>query len=257
MCGTGYCVFFFYFQKHKQVCQPTAMNGFGRVSRLLNCFPDVPYPDDFSVVLPNPPSCPQTGSIFTSYHGNVTSGPGIYPFGADCTWIIAPPNVSEVHLIFSRFETEGNAPCCLGDQVWVYQCVDIHCIVGSAGTTLIASPRGTLAMVPPAIISKSGIMRVSFLADWQDSRTGFFGNFHVPCPAGTYGSHMPDCTPCTSFCPQGKVLVYTSCGGVGATANNYCACPRGTYESTNTSACVPCKESCKAGTSFTYLCFFP
>jgi len=118
-------------------------------------------------------SCPGTG-VLTGTTGTVTDGPGPYNDNSDCTWIIAPPGAPAVTLSFSSFYTD---PCC--DFVTVYSCPTAAC---NSGLSLLGSFAGTT--VPTAVVSPTGIMKVTFTSDDSVHYDGFLATYTVPpdCP---------------------------------------------------------------------------
>ena len=185
--------------------------------------------------------CPRTGMILNATNGAITDGPGDYSNSADCLWTIAPNNVSQVELRFTRFELEGPASCCAGDRIKIYECPDIACGNGTFITTL----SGTMSNIPWSVTSKTGIMRIHFTSDNAWTMSGFDGFYFSPCPAGTFGPGLPNCSRCTSTCEPGKQLRLSSCGAIGATVDNQCVCPAGAFQSSSNASCLPCQHSCK------------
>jgi hypothetical protein len=161
----------------------------------------------------------------------------------DCWWIISPQNATHLEIVFSEFEFEGPASCCVGDFVMIFECSDLQCFYKTA----IAKLTGTMAVVPPSIVSRTGIMQVYLHSDGFWSTKGFNAKYFVPCPAGTYGTGMPDCTQCTLNCSSGRTLMTTSCGAIGSTIDNECSCPPGQYSRDNISSCLQCPDACDVG----------
>ncbi len=176
--------------------------------------------------------------------GRISVGSKEYTDNVQCFWIISPVNSTQVELKFSEFELEGPAPCCYGDSVEISECADITCLTN---IKILIRISGTMSVVPPTIVSKTGIMLVHFLTDVLWSKKGFEASYSVPCEAGSYGHSKPDCRKCTTSCSGDKTLVLTSCGAVGSTMDNECVCPSGQHTIDNTDRCFPCPVECDAG----------
>ncbi len=173
----------------------------------------------------------------------MSDGPGNYNDETNCWWIISPDNATQIELRFSEFELEGRASCCLGDNLYVYECSDSKCVE----SVLLDRISGTMATVPPSFVSRTGIMLVNFRTDLHWTRKGFDAVYFTPCPAGTYGPGMPECTKCTFNCPIGKLLITTSCGAIGSTIDNECSCPPDQYYEDQSSSCIQCPNVCDFG----------
>jgi hypothetical protein len=188
-------------------------------------------------------NCPQAGTILNATNGIITDGPGDYPNDLHCWWTIAPNDATKVELRFTQFLLEGPSPCCYGDFIEFFECPDIACQNG----VLITKLSGTMASVPRSVISSTGIMRVHFFSDLQAPMRGFDSYYFSPCPAGTFGPGLPNCSQCTSTCEAGKQLRLTSCGAIGATSDNECVCRAGAFLSSSNGSCIPCRRSCGNG----------
>jgi hypothetical protein len=188
-------------------------------------------------------NCPQTGRILNATKGQVTDGPGDYSNDVQCWWTIAPKDATQVELRFTEFLLEGPAPCCEGDFIEIFECPDIACQNGA----LITKLSGTMVNIPWSVISTTGIMRVRFFSDGQAPMSGFDSFYFSPCPAGTFGPGLPNCSKCTSSCEPGKQLRLTSCGAIGASSDNECVCPAGAFFSPSNGSCIPCRSSCGNG----------
>jgi hypothetical protein len=178
--------------------------------------------------------CPGSGNILTEYSGIITDGPGNIHVDVGCTWIINPANATWVVLKFSHFQMERATACCFGDPLSVFECTDTSCLNGK----LLLRAGGTLAEMPPEIVSKTGIMKVTFSSDWQSALSGFDGVYFTPCPENFYGPGQPQCFPCRTSCPNGTKLVVGSCGTIGAILDNKCVCSD--PPSRNIEQCVGC-----------------
>lgn len=188
-------------------------------------------------------NCPQTDTVLNATNGEITDGPGDYLNSLDCWWTIAPKDATQVDLRFTQFELEGPASCCAGDFIEIFECTDIAC----QNRALIRKLTGTMSDIPWSLISKTGIMRIHFSSDFQSTMSGFDSFYFSPCPAGTFGPGLPNCTRCTSTCQSGKQLRLTSCGAIGATLDNECVCPGGAFLSQNNASCLNCRSSCETG----------
>ncbi len=175
--------------------------------------------------------------------GRISVGSKEYTGGIECNWIISPVNSTQVDLIFSEFELEAPAPCCSGDTVEIFECVDIAC----GNLRKLVRISGSISEVPPLIVSKTGIMLLNFKTDLFWSKKGFEARYSVPCEAGSYGHNKPDCQKCTTSCPDDKTLKLTSCGAVGSTIDNECVCRPGQHTIDNNDRCVPCPLECDTG----------
>jgi hypothetical protein len=188
--------------------------------------------------------CPDSGKTMNSYLGNITTGE--YGNMWFCSWIIAPTNASRVTLTFLDFLTEGPASGTIGDWVYVWECDDSNC----SNLTLLGSFAGTAAVIPQAITSATGVMRVQFFSDGGWSRSGFRAFYRTPCPPGTFGPGLPQCTPCRVACPSGKRL-QDFCSGYDSEGDNACTCPAGEFADDLAATCLPC-GSCGRGAVRTF-----
>jgi hypothetical protein len=191
--------------------------------------------------------CPGSGTTNNSFTGNIMTGK--YSNKWYCVWTIAPPNASRVILTFSDFFTEGPAPGTVGDWAYVWECANSNC----SNSTLLGGFAGTAAIIPPSITASTGVMRVQFFSDDSWARSGFRATYRTPCPPGSFGQGMPQCAPCRTACPAGKILL-NSCGGFDSVVDNACVCPPGEYQSAST--CLRC-GSCGPGATFSSLCVRP
>jgi hypothetical protein len=182
--------------------------------------------------------------------GRISVGAQDYSNSIQCTWIISPINSSQVVIKFTALELEGPASCCVGDYVEIFECADLECILSVKKLVRLS---GTMAVVPPTIVSKTGIMRMDFKTDISWAMSGFEASYFSPCPAGTYGRGMPDCLKCKTSCSGDKSLVLTSCGAVGSTVDNECVCRPGQHSTDNSDRCSACPVECDVGER--WLCF--
>jgi hypothetical protein len=187
--------------------------------------------------------CPPMGSVLNATNGKITDGLGDYSNSLECWWTIAPKNATRVELRFTQFILEGPASCCNGDFLEIYECPDIACGNG----TLLTRLSGTMSNIPWSVVSSTGIMQVGFFSDGAWGMSGFDAVYMSPCPAGTFGPGLPNCSRCTTTCEQGKNLRLTSCGAIGAIGDNECVCPPGAFSSPINASCLPCRSSCEAG----------
>ncbi len=167
-----------------------------------------------------------------------------YTDDTECNWIISPVNSTQVELKFSEFELEGPASCCTGDFVEIFECADITC---SGNVIKLIRISGTMSVVPPTVVSKTGIMLLTFKTDILWGKKGFEASYSVPCEAGSYGHSKPSCQKCTTSCSSDKTLVLTSCGAVGSIMDNECVCPSGQHTIDNSDRCFHCPVECDTG----------
>jgi hypothetical protein len=185
--------------------------------------------------------CPDSGSTLNSYLGNITTG--IYGNYWFCVWIIAPANASRVAITFSEFFTEGPAQGTVGDWAYVWECIDSTC----TNSKLLGSFAGTAAVIPRSIISTTGVMRVQFFSDASWVGSGFHASYSTPCPPGSFGPGLPQCSSCRTSCPAPKTLI-DACGGYGSITDSVCVCPVGEFADGPSSTCLLCGE-CGPGTA--------
>lgn len=183
--------------------------------------------------------------------GHISVGSREYTDDIWCTWIISPVNATQVAIKFSAFELEGPASCCKGDFVEIFECEELACTSDARKMMRIS---GTMAVVPPIIVSKTGIMRIDFRTDIAWGKTGFEASYFTPCPAGTFGRGVPDCLKCTASCSDDKSLVLTSCGAVGSAIDNECVCRRGQHAAEKSDQCSSCPADCDIGERWVCVC---
>lgn len=112
--------------------------------------------------------CSGTTTLNTSDYGTITDGSGSnnYCNNQDCSWLIQPPQATNVTLNFTDFDIEEASP----DGQTIYDAVEVY-----DGTT-ISSPllgRFTGNNLPPAITSSGGSMLVRFISDIEVNKQGF------------------------------------------------------------------------------------
>lgn len=184
-------------------------------------------------------SCPKLGYEVSAFSGSIDGRLGSSRSYTSCSWMIAPPNATIIHLKFLYFQLEI---CC--NLLEIYDCFDSFC----TNKALISAPLSGNGF-PPAITSTTGRIQLILTSSFRSATDGFLASYETLCPSNTYGQvklGTQDCKPCRSSCPVGKQL-YSSCGTGSVVDTTNCECPAG-YFSTNTSAaCVQCSIICPAG----------
>ena len=152
---------------------------------VLNIFPASSYPSNCT-----------GASTLISRSGSFEDGSGnaTYQNNSSCSWLISPPNASDITLSFSRFNTEAT-----NDVVKVYD-----------GSTITAPLLGTYSgsTLPVSISSTSGTMLVTFSSNASTVADGWLAN---------YTSNVS-----SSYCSAVKLLT-TPSGSLtdGSAANDY------------------------------------
>ena len=168
----------------------TALNPVGndfnqQQAAVFNIFPATTYPS----------YC--TGSqTLTARFGSFDDGSGNQPYqnNSDCSWLIAPPNASNITLTFNQFNTEAN-----NDVVNVYN-------GSTTASPLLGSFSGST--LPAAISSTAGTMLVTFKSNASTVSDGFLAS---------YSSNIA-----TAYCSNIKLLT-TPSGTItdGSGTNDY------------------------------------
>ena len=188
-----------------------------------------------------------------------------YPSNANVSWIISPPGASSIMLIFTKMDIEtGN------DLLTVDSCFDVTC-KRSSQLLVFSSPNSQKQVLPPALTSDTGVIRVGFTSNGNISWSGWsaywLSNYSacLPCALGEFkgSSGLGSCLKClsgtyssfpaASSCLQCEAGKYSSNLGMSicqnctpfATSQNGssyasdCLCRAG-YTELNSTFCVPC-----------------
>jgi len=109
-----------------------------------------------------------TVSTILESRGYIEDGQLDYQSDADCSWILAPADASDVSLYFEDFATESGL-----DVVLVYSCTDSTCV----SKTQLGEFSGQ--SLPSTLKSETGVMKIDFTSNFGVEDRGFRARFEA------------------------------------------------------------------------------
>jgi hypothetical protein len=184
-------------------------------------------------------TCPDSRNTLSKFTGSIIGKFVSSKSFGTCSWIIAPPNATNLVLKFESFRLET---CC--SSLEIYECVDVSCISKSRITEPLSGD-----VIPAPIYSGTGRMQLILTSMFSSDSNGFQAYYETLCPSNTFGQikvGLQDCRPCRSSCIAGKQLT-SSCTVGSLTDTTTCSCPAGFFSNATLQPCIQCSVQCSAG----------
>jgi hypothetical protein len=184
-------------------------------------------------------TCPDSGNTISQFTGSIIGKNFGSKSLSTCTWIIAPPNATNLVLKFESFHLET---CC--SFLEIYECFDVSCISKSRITEPLSGD-----VIPAPVYSGTGRMQLILTSIFSSESNVFQAYYETLCPSNTFGQikvGLQDCRPCRSSCIAGKQLT-SSCTVGSLTDTATCSCPAGLFSNTTLQPCIQCSVQCSSG----------